>query len=62
MQQFCKYGSVRGAAGNRRPYRDPAFFPGPISPHVANGSGPGRMAAGDRASPFRPHDLPLGDN
>jgi hypothetical protein len=23
MQQFCKYGSVRGAAGNRRPYRDP---------------------------------------
>ena len=22
MQQFCKYGSVRGVAGNRRPYRD----------------------------------------
>ena len=26
MQQFCKYGSVRGAAGDRRPYRDPALF------------------------------------
>jgi hypothetical protein len=28
MQQSCTYGSVRGAAGNRRPYRDeslPAF-------------------------------------
>jgi len=23
MQQFCTYGSVREAAGNRRPYRDP---------------------------------------
>ena len=22
MQQFCPYGSVRGAAGDRRPYRD----------------------------------------
>jgi hypothetical protein len=22
MQQFCIYGSVRGASGNRRPYRD----------------------------------------
>lgn len=22
MQQFCQYGSVRGATGNRRPYRD----------------------------------------
>ena len=22
MQQFCQYGSVRGAASNRRPYRD----------------------------------------
>jgi len=22
MQQFCTYGSVRGALGNRRPYRD----------------------------------------
>jgi hypothetical protein len=22
MQQFCPYGSVRGASGNRRPYRD----------------------------------------
>ena len=22
MQQFCTYGSVRGAAGDRRPYRD----------------------------------------
>jgi len=22
MQQFCTYGSVRGAPGNRRPYRD----------------------------------------
>ena len=27
MQQFCKYGSVRGATGNRRPYRDPLLFP-----------------------------------
>ena len=26
MQQFCTYGSVRGAAGNRRPYRDPLMF------------------------------------
>ena len=26
MQQFCKYGSVRGAAGNRRPYRDPQIM------------------------------------
>ena len=26
MQQFCKYGSVRGATGNRRPYRDPLLF------------------------------------
>jgi hypothetical protein len=24
MQQFCPYGSVRGASGNRRPYRDKA--------------------------------------
>jgi hypothetical protein len=22
MQQFCPYGSARGASGNRRPYRD----------------------------------------
>jgi len=22
MQQFCTYGSVRGALANRRPYRD----------------------------------------
>ena len=22
MREFCKYGSVRGAAGNRRPYRE----------------------------------------
>jgi len=22
MQQFCTYGSVRGASENRRPYRD----------------------------------------
>ena len=32
MQQFCQYGSVRGATGNRRPYRDisytlESFFP-----------------------------------
>ena len=28
MQQSCPYGSVRGAAGDRRPYRDesPAAF------------------------------------
>jgi hypothetical protein len=25
MQQFCQYGSVRGATGNRRPYRDSSF-------------------------------------
>ena len=24
MQQSCTYGSVRGASGNRRPYRDKA--------------------------------------
>jgi len=23
MQEICLYGSVRGASGNRRPYRDP---------------------------------------
>ena len=34
MQQSCPYGSVRGAAGNRRPYRDesPAAFDGRCSP------------------------------
>jgi hypothetical protein len=26
MQQFCTYGSVRGALGNRRPYRDKTRF------------------------------------
>jgi hypothetical protein len=26
MQQFCTYGSVRGASGNRRPYRDKIEF------------------------------------
>ena len=26
MQQFCTYGSVRGALGNRRPYRDKSPF------------------------------------
>jgi len=26
MQQFCPYGSVRGALGNRRPYRDKTGF------------------------------------
>ncbi len=25
MQQFCQYGSVRGATGNRRPYRDNSY-------------------------------------
>lgn len=30
MQQFCQYGSVRGATGNRRPYRDNAY-PSPIA-------------------------------
>ncbi len=33
MQQFCQYGSVRGATGNRRPYRDDDF-PGSL-PQVA---------------------------
>ena len=28
MQQFCTYGSVRGALGNRRPYRDKSRFEG----------------------------------
>ena len=27
MQQFCQYGSVRGATGNRRPYRDNTYTP-----------------------------------
>ncbi len=27
MQQFCQYGSVRGATGNRRPYRDNSYTP-----------------------------------
>ena len=26
MQQFCQYGSVRGATGNRRPYRDISYI------------------------------------
>jgi hypothetical protein len=26
MQQFCTYGSVRGAPGDRRPYRDKKDF------------------------------------
>ena len=30
MQQFCTYGSVRGAPGNRRPYRDKTGFLGKI--------------------------------
>jgi len=28
MQQFCTYGSVRGASENRRPYRDKSNSPG----------------------------------
>jgi hypothetical protein len=28
MQQFCPYGSARGASGNRRPYRDKSKWPG----------------------------------
>ena len=27
MQQFCQYGSVRGATGNRRLYRDKFLYP-----------------------------------
>ena len=27
MQQFCQYGSVREATGNRRPYRDNSYTP-----------------------------------
>jgi hypothetical protein len=30
MQQFCPYGSVRGASGNRRPYRDKTAISGEI--------------------------------
>jgi hypothetical protein len=26
MQQFCTYGSVRGAMGNRRPYRNNSYL------------------------------------
>jgi len=26
MREFCTYGSVRGASGNRRPYRDFVIF------------------------------------
>jgi hypothetical protein len=29
MQQFCTYGSVRGASGNWRPYRDRKEFAAP---------------------------------
>ena len=32
MQQFCQYGSVRGATGNRRPYRDNSYPPSYIYP------------------------------
>jgi hypothetical protein len=28
MQQFCTYGSVRGASENRRPYRDKSKYAG----------------------------------
>ena len=38
MQQFCKYGSVRGAAGNRRPYRDPPLIH--QTRHLAGDSSP----------------------
>ena len=31
MQQFCQYGSVRGATGNRRPYRENSYTPEPRS-------------------------------
>jgi hypothetical protein len=34
MQQFCTYGSVRGALGNQRPYRDKRLS-GPHSLAVA---------------------------
>ena len=42
MQQFCKYGSVRGAAGNRRPYRDPYLLK-----NTLNSSTPQRFLALD---------------
>lgn len=32
MRQFRTYGSVRGAAGNRWPYRDPLFIPSDWNP------------------------------
>ena len=31
MQQCCSYGSVRGAAGNRRPYRDTRAVRWPVA-------------------------------
>lgn len=34
MQQFCQYGSVRGATGNRRPYRDDGFCGQPPEPQA----------------------------
>lgn len=37
MQQSCTYGSVRGAPGNRRPYRDKASTPS-YGKHGGNGT------------------------
>jgi hypothetical protein len=34
MQQFCTYGSVRGALGNQRPYRDKGQSPLAHAPPV----------------------------
>jgi hypothetical protein len=36
MQQSCTYGSVRGASGNWRPYRDKRVLEGRKEPKSAN--------------------------
>ena len=37
MQQYCPYGSVRGATGNRRSYRDENDWEREIQPTIVTG-------------------------
>ena len=53
MQQFCQYGSVRGATGNRRPYRDDGFFGRVPQPQSGALSAKPRVVRGFRQSQLR---------
>lgn len=48
MQQFCQYGSVRGATGNRRPYRDDGFCGEMLQPQSGALSAKSRVVRGFR--------------